>query len=203
MHALVFDVDGTLLQPSALDETLYRESVEAVLGPVWFRKTLNEYTHVTDSGILLQVFEDNGIVAETELIERIQRLFCRRLESCIAELGPIPEVEGARDLVRRASLSDDHVVAIATGGWRPSAELKLRTAGFDLGGVPLASSDDAVDRREIMRHALSHLGTEFESIVYFGDAIWDKVACESLGWRFQAVGPKLDGLRSFRGLRFG
>jgi beta-phosphoglucomutase-like phosphatase (HAD superfamily) len=203
MHAIVFDIDGTLLQSSVIDEALYRESVEAILGRVHFRESLNEYKYVTDSGILLQVFEDNGIRTDIGLNEQIQQQFYQRVKSYIVEHGPFPEVAGAKDLVRRVRMSEDHVAAIATGGWRATAKLKLTTAGFDLDGVPLASSDDALDRREIMRHALKPLGDDFESVVYFGDAVWDQAACESLGWRFQAVGAELDGLRSYDGVQIG
>ena len=61
MHAIVFDIDGTLLKSAAVDDELYRRAVSAVLGPVRFRNSLALYDHVTDSGILAQVLIDNGL----------------------------------------------------------------------------------------------------------------------------------------------
>jgi len=93
--------------------------------------------------------------------------------------------------------SDDHSVAVATGGWRATASLKLESAGFDLRGAPLATSDDARERIEIMRVALSRIGSRFESITYYGDGPWDRDACHDLGWRFVAVGSHLGGIESY------
>ena len=48
---------------------------------------------------------------------------------------------------------------------------------------------------------LSHgaLGHGLESITYYGDAPWDRVATAELGWRFEPVGPSLNGLASYNG----
>ena len=62
---------------------------------------------------------------------------------------------------------------------------------------PLATSDDAFDRAEIMRIALSSLGTTFDSVSYYGDGPWDRDACDKLGWNFVAVGSALGGLTSY------
>lgn len=75
--------------------------------------------------------------------------------------------------------------------------LKLETAGFELRGMPLATADDSHDRTEIMRIALLQLGARFESVRYYGDGPWDRLACERLGWDFVAVGPTLGGIESY------
>ena len=63
--------------------------------------------------------------------------------------------------------------------------------------MPIATSDDACDRKEIMRIALSQLGSKFSSVTYFGDGPWDRDATLELGWRFVAVGPVLGGINSY------
>ena len=60
--------------------------------------------------------------------------------------------------------------------------------------------DDSPIRVEIMRTALAAIGSEFESITYFGDAAWDRRACDTLGWRFHPVGPGLGGIISYDGI---
>ncbi len=197
MQAVIFDIDGTLLQSSEVDEAIYRESVTAVLGPVRFRDAPSDYEFVTDSGILLQVIDDNQIRADSALIAAVQQDFVHRLTVHIAAYGPFAEVDGARQLFASLMASDEYSLAVATGGWRASAELKMASAGFDIAGVPLASSDDAVDRPGIMRHALGLLDGEFSRVRYFGDGVWDREACERLGWQFEPVGPTVDGLDSF------
>jgi hypothetical protein len=91
-------------------------------------------------------------------------------------------------------------VACATGGWRATARLKLEATGFGGLDIPLATADDAMDRKDIMLTALSHLGKSFRSITYYGDGPWDKDASEQLGWNFVPVGARLGGLESYQDL---
>ena len=197
MHAVVFDIDGTLLQSAAVDDDLYRAAVRQILGNVAFRTTLAEYDFVTDSGILQQIFQDNGIPGEEATVAAVKARFVELIDAYIRVNGPFPEVPGAFRHLERYRHSPQHFVAIATGGWRQTARLKLETAGFSLTGLPLASSDDAYERVDIMKKALTRPESEFTSITYYGDGSWDKIACEALGWRFIAVGPSLGGIASY------
>ena len=93
--------------------------------------------------------------------------------------------------------SPSHGVAIATGGWKDSAVLKLTSAGFELREVPIATSSEATDRAAIMTIAAARLGDKFESITYYGDGVWDRDACAELGWQFVPVGEALSGISSY------
>jgi beta-phosphoglucomutase-like phosphatase (HAD superfamily) len=196
-HAVIFDIDGTLLKSFAEDDRLYREAVVQVLGDVRFRRTLSEYDRVTDTGILLQVLEDNDIGADRDRIADVKEAFFLRLEAHVKAVGPFVEMPGAKNVVGRLRNSETHQIAIATGGWRRSAETKLRTAGFDVSSIPLATSDDAIERTAIMELALASIGEEAASVTYFGDGPWDSQACDILGWTFRAVGPALAGISSY------
>ncbi len=197
---MVFDIDGTLLQSAAIDDALYKKSIESVLGPVQFRSSLADYDFVTDSGILSQVLEDNSIVPKPNPTVGVITQFVKLLESHIRDNGPFHEIPGARRLIDKLRMSKNHSVAIATGGWQESSELKLVSAGFDLTDVPLATSSDSSDREEIMKIALSRLGAEFESVSYYGDGPWDRDACRALGWNFIAVGAELSGINWYNGV---
>ena len=197
MRAVIFDVDGTLLQSASVDDVLYRQAVQTVLGPIEFRQSLTDYDYVTDSGILEQVFQDNKLHAEQSLVDGVKSCFGELVHDYIRKHGPFSEYPGARKLVRALQSSNSHFVAIATGGWRQTAVLKLETAGFDLVDIPLTTSDESKDRLEIMQLAIPESSLNFESITYFGDGTWDRDACRTLGWEFVAVGPDLGGIQSF------
>ena len=201
MHAVVFDIDGTLLESAAVDDALYREAVRAVLGDLRFRPSLTDYTYVSDSGILQEILVDNAIQDDPGLVDAIKSHFVDALKSHVAAFGPFPEIPGATAMLQRLDESSRHSVAFATGGWRASAMLKLDSAGLSAFGFPLASSDDAYDRTEIMRIALAGLGAGFETVTYYGDGPWDRDASRKLGWDFVAVGRVLGGLESYRDQR--
>lgn len=196
-QAVIFDIDGTLLRSSSEDDLLYKRSVESVLGSVKFRSDLADYNHVSDSGILNQLLADNGLEFDPKTVTAIKDEFLTATEEYVSKFGPFEEIPGARRLLSRLQRSDAYAVAIATGGWRHTAQFKLTSAGFKLDGVPLKTSDDAIDRVEIMKLALKALGNGLESITYYGDGPWDEVACQELGWSFRAVGTTLHGIKSF------
>jgi beta-phosphoglucomutase-like phosphatase (HAD superfamily) len=184
----------------SIDSDLYFSSILAVLGPVEFRENLIDYDHVTDSGIIAQLLADNDLAMESSVMNLIRERFVARLAEHIESVGPFPTIHGASQFIDDLRHSNEQKVAIATGGWRSSALLKLETAGIDVKGIPVASCDDSESREEIMRIALAKLGDEFESVTYFGDAEWDRRACRALGWEFVPVGSDLGGIQSYDGV---
>lgn len=197
MNAVIFDIDGTLLHSAAVDDALYRKAVQTVLGEVQLRPTLHDYPYVTDTGILQQILSDNELALEERLLEEIRSIFVTLLRDHVSTYGPFAEIPGARDFLRSLRASSSHAVAMATGGWRQSAEFKLSSAGFDVEDIPLATADDHHERTSIMEIALDSLGGTFNSVTYYGDGPWDRQACEQLGWGFVAVGVELGGLEDF------
>ena len=200
MRAILFDIDGTLIESMAVDTELYLSSISEILGPVTVREQLNDYDHVTDSGILAQLLDDNGYSFDEQTLAAVKSVFVEKIERHIETNGPFVTIDGAIEFVTRTRAAEGRRVAIATGGWRESALLKLESAGFEIDGIPVVTSDDAASRIEIMQTALAKLGDGFESVTYFGDAEWDRRACHSLGWDFIAVGPGLGGIESYTGI---
>ena len=105
------------------------------------------------------------------------------------------EVSGAADFVKSLLEAGDYAVALATGANERSARYKLRTAGIQFEGIPMATSSDAVVREHIMLLAMDRAAekyeTSFSEIVYFGDAVWDVEATANLGWKFVGIGEKM------------
>ena len=85
------------------------------------------------------------------------------------------------------------VVSIATGGWGETAKAKLKSAGFDISGLPMASSCDHYRRTEIMKIAGTRAtNNAHESLTYFGDAQWDINACTGLAVNLVIVGDRVE-----------
>jgi FMN phosphatase YigB (HAD superfamily) len=198
MDAVILDIDGTLLESNDADDELYLAAVRQVLGDVKVRASWGMYTHVTDTGILEEILRDNAMDATGTVVASVRECFIASIGRHVAKHGPFKEVPGARAFVQSLCDSTEHQVAYATGGWLGSASLKLSASGFPLHGVPLASSDDHIERQGIMLHALRQLGGGFNAITYYGDGKWDEVAARELGWHFVPVGEKLGGLARFQ-----
>ena len=198
MHAVILDIDGTLLESDNMDGSLYLAAVRKVLGEVRIRESWGLYRNVTDGGILEEILQDNSLPIEPRTLNAVKAVFVEDMARHIQRHGPFTEISGAKDFVAGLLASPSSRIAYATGGWSESAAMKLESAGFPIKGIPLASSDDYTDRKSIMLHALDQLGSKFESITYYGDGKWDETATRMLGWNFVPVGKALGGLMSFK-----
>jgi beta-phosphoglucomutase-like phosphatase (HAD superfamily) len=198
MHAVILDIDGTLLNSNEIDDMLYLAAVRKVLGQAKVRESWSLYRDVTDAGILDEIITDNALTSSAAILNAVRELFVESIRQHVEQTGPFTEIAGAREFVCGLQASSSHRVAYATGGWSASASIKLASAGFPLQGIPLASSDDYPDRQSIMVRALKQLRGEFQSVTYYGDGAWDEAASRNLGWKFVPVGEKLGGLTRFK-----
>jgi phosphoserine phosphatase len=136
MKIAVFDIDGTLTSTNAVDGHWFWASVRASLDvgpePDW-----SEFSEITDTAILADLCASHSTRSYAEIEAEVKRHFFAGLEEAAATdpLAFCP-IRGAKEvfaLVRRAGWTP----AIATGGWRQSAEIKLAAAGISTADVPL------------------------------------------------------------------
>lgn len=192
MIATIFDIDGTLVESFDFDGTSYISAIREILGEVCIDDDWSQYKNVTDTGILRQIMKKNKIQEEGQ-IEEIRKKFGELIEQYLENGGECRPTKGAISLIDKLLSNQHYKIGIATGGWKHTAKMKLRHAGFDLRNTVLFSSDDSDKRVEIMKKCLSALGNGFHRIVYIGDAVWDIQATKRLGWHFIGVGPRLKG----------
>ena len=192
MINVIFDVDGTLVDSYALDSVLFCQAVDDVLGPTKIRSDWADYTHVTDAGILAEIFQDNHIRPDGRLVSAVRERFGHLVSTALTEepCAPVPGAEAAIDILH---IRLDISVGVATGGWSQTARAKLGAAGFEPSSWIIASSDDHAERTHIMRTCQARLAEPSAPTVYIGDGEWDQIACEALGWAFVGIGGRLKG----------
>ncbi len=198
MRSIMFDVDGTLLQSYDCDAELFVEAVEDEL-QITMDQRWENYRHVSDSGILLEICENAGLASSSKEIEQgVKRRFLKKLDSYLAT-EVIEEVPGAKNFLDFLLAQKDVSLSIATGGWKESAILKLDSAGLYFEQIPLASANDHYDRTEIMTIAHRQIDDQSDdSNWYFGDAIWDQKACKDLDYNFIAIGDRVQHKHRFQ-----
>ena len=196
MIAVIFDIDGTLVESFHFDGSIYVSAVKDVLGEVIIKENWKHYINVTDTGILRQIMDENKICEEGQ-IEKVRKKFGELVRRHLENSGECQPKKGAIGLIDKFLSDQRYEVGFGTGGWRHTAEMKLQWAGFDLKNTVLFSSDDSDERVEIMKKCLLALGSRFNRIVYIGDAEWDIQAAEILGWHFIGVGIRLEGKCEF------
>src|SRR5262245_52363003 len=204
MHLVMFDIDGTLVDSAGFDTELYVEAVRSVLD-VEIDSDWNRYEHVSDSGILEEVIREARLDGEPkDLARRVQERFVGLVRDYLQRApGSVREIAGAKRLVERLLALPNVRVGIATGGWEPTALLKLEHVGIDIGKLGFASSSDASARTEIMRLAADRAmrGASYARATYFGDGAWDRRASEVLGYDFVAVGGAVPHAVAYADLR--
>ncbi len=192
MIATIFDIDGTLVESFGFDDTCYISAIREVLGEVYIHDDWSKYKNVTDTGSLRQIMEENNI-QEAGQVEEVRTKFGELIRQHFQNGGKCFPKGGATHLINKLLAAEDYEVGFATGGWRHTAKMKLRHAGFNLKNTILTSSDDGDERVVIMKKCLLQLGHCFQRIVYIGDAEWDMQATQELGWHFIGVGTRLKG----------
>tara|TARA_B110000114_G_scaffold55173_1_gene58738 strand:+ start:3237 stop:3875 length:639 start_codon:yes stop_codon:yes gene_type:complete len=190
MHLVMFDIDGTLVDTSLFEDDCFTQAVTSWID-LEIDRDWTSFSHVSDTGIINELIAQVGTDSDRKLtFQRIRTEFTGRVRAYLST-NSISEIAGASQLIAHLKRRKDVVLAIATGGWRETSELKLDSAGINYADIPFASSDDHFDRSEIMRLAEQRCGDHlFESRTYIGDGPWDKAASMALGFNFILVGNK-------------
>jgi phosphoglycolate phosphatase-like HAD superfamily hydrolase len=202
MNLAIFDIDGTLTETNTVDEICFVQAFADAHSITEINTNWMEYRYVTDSGIMFQIFHERfgRLPADDEL---------RRYKSCLVNLlethrskdcSLFAEVSGASRALTRLNLERGWAVALATGCWRVSAELKLKAAAIQSEDLPSAFAEDGLSRETILQTAMSRARqsygqSHFEKIVSVGDAQWDVRAAGTLGIPFIGVGKGDGGLK--------
>lgn len=194
MKLVVFDLDGTLTQTTAVDEDCFVRAFEEALRIFELNKNWNDYEHVTDQGILLQIFMERfgrhpDIDEHESVVTRFIDLLSVRYSSDTSDFG---EVRGATTLLHRLRSESNWAIALATGAWQRSAEFKIGRALLPVNDIPSAFSEDGPSREAIVcaaidRAVIQYRQAKFERVISVGDALWDVKTARNLGIPFLGI----------------
>lgn len=189
----ILDIDGTLIPTHQIDNECYWEAVEQVFGQHARSIDLLDYSHVSDMGIIEQwCMESLGRLPTRPELDELRELFLQMIKAISLQQPHLFHPRGGLvPWLEQSWRQPGTRLAIATGGWGNTAAYKLEFSGLARFNMPLATSDDASRRTDIMRIAIERLrlnGADTRgSVTYIGDGPWDLLASKELGWSFIGI----------------
>lgn len=210
MKLVIFDIDGTLTQTSAIDELCFRAAYAEMLDFHDISSALEACPHISDTGITRFIYQTHK---ERAPHDHEEAAICARVVTLLHEHqrhnpAHFAEVSGAVTMLERLAEKNDWVIAVATGCWRASAEMKLRAANIALHEKPAGFAEDGPSREAIVSAAIARAQqaynrTRFDKIVSVGDGVWDVKTAANLGLSFVGIGAeaRAESLRQ-NGARF-
>jgi beta-phosphoglucomutase-like phosphatase (HAD superfamily) len=187
MDLAIFDIDGTLIDSNAVDNECFLATFETAFGIPAAETDWSDYRHHTDRGLTLEFLQRAWSRDPQE--EDIARHRAAFMDALRARITALEEIRGARAFIELLQ-ARGWEIALATGAWSESAQLKLAAAGFPP-ALPLACCDKWPSREEIVIGAIA--GRRFDRIVVFGDGWWDVRAARNLNLPFIGVGDAARG----------
>jgi len=194
MNLAIFDIDGTLTATSNVDADCFEKAIYKQYGIDASNIDWGKFKHFTDSNIFSEIFAGNKgrepLQDEKSAMEACFISLLKKEQKRAPDL--FQAIPGAIEMVDWLLNESDWSIALATGSWRSSAELKLEHVGLLKYGLPLATSDVLHAREDIMLNAIdqaqiAYNHSAFERIVYVGDGIWDARCSRKLNFNFIGV----------------
>jgi phosphoglycolate phosphatase-like HAD superfamily hydrolase len=200
MKLVLFDVDGTLLDNRGVDDLCYERAFRREFGVPRVDSDWSRFAHCTDSYITREILRVHlRRDATDDEVRRAREAYVAELHTAFAARESVHAPMTGAAAAIRALKRDGWKLALASGGWRVSALLKLKHSRLPVTRLPGAFADDHVSREGITRIARERAefraGREAERVVYVGDAVWDVKACRALGLPFVGIGRADRGIR--------
>ncbi len=184
--AILFDIDGTLIDSGGAGATSWREAFQEVFG---VPADIGEYTDagMTDPEVGRLTFEK--VLGREPTPREMARLLARRntlLPRAVAESKGYRVLPGVRELLPRLC-EEGYLLGLTTGGVETAAHIKLERAHlnryFHFGGY----GSDSTDRAELTRKAIDRASTilghrlSSDEVLVVGDTPYDIAAAHGAG----------------------
>lgn len=167
--AVIFDVDGVLLDLTAAEEDAFFLAFERLHGLTGLSRDWDSYRIRNDEHIIAEILERHGLTGREEaVVADYLALLAGGLQS--GRLKPV-EIAGARALLDQLSGTR---LGIATANLLPAARLRLDSLGLWAPVAGLAfGAEGSGHKRETVARAIAATGLPKNRIVYVGDNLND------------------------------
>lgn len=174
--AVVFDVDGPLLDLTPPEEDAFFETFRLLHGIGGLSRDWDSYRVRNDREIIHEILENHLGSAFAphhydEVLSAYDRILSGGFASGALKVTPIP---GAGDLLQTLSGIDGLALGTATANIRRAAEIRLRAAGFwdHVSRYP-GAADEGGHKHQVLARVIADMGLPPERVVYIGDNLND------------------------------
>ena len=175
--AFLFDLDGTLVDSVYQHVLAWREALEraGIELAVW---RIHRRIGMSGGLFVNALLREMGQASvPREQADRARQYHAEAYARLVSQVRPLP---GARELL--AYLTEREVAwAIATSGWRESAQPALEMLGVVDGDAPIITRDQvryAKPDPDLFLAAARALDVEISASVVVGDSVWDLLAAQ-------------------------
>jgi HAD superfamily hydrolase (TIGR01549 family) len=172
--ALLFDLDGTLVDSVYQHVLAWRQALEAeqISLSVW---RIHRKIGMSGGLLMNSLLRETGLVIDPARAERLERLHAAAYRQYAGDIRPLP---GAYELL--AHLTDTGIPwAIATSGRIESAQPALDALGVNPAAVPVVTRDQVKHGKpdpDLFLAAAERLGVDIGTSLVVGDSVWDMMA---------------------------
>ncbi len=186
-YAVVFDVDGPLLDLGPAEEQAFFTPFKTLFGIEGLSNDWDSYRIRNDREIIHEILEGHlGERFEPDHYHALLDEYDRELSSGFAQgrlkVTPIP---GALQLLETLSATNGLSLGMATANIRRAAEIRLREAGmWDHVRHHPGAADEGGHKHEVLARVIAGLKLPPERVVYIGDNLNDLEAGKVNGTHF-------------------
>ncbi len=185
--AVIFDVDGPLLELTPPEEDAFFAPFRALHGLQEFSRDWDGYRVRNDLHIFEEILERHlGRKPFADELDAADRYYHDVLEQGFAtgELAATV-IPGARDLLQRLCAHEGLVMGTATANFERAAQIRLEAAGLwpFVNAYP-SGADGGGAKSDILARVVARTGLPPERVVFLGDNLNDLEAGEKNGVHF-------------------
>jgi beta-phosphoglucomutase-like phosphatase (HAD superfamily) len=194
--AIIFDVDGVLLELTRAEEELFFQPFATLCNASKLSREWNSYRIRNDQEIVAEIVEHLGLpdAEKQNITTEYLSLLRAQLESKTLATSAI---NGAETLLN--ACSKFAMLGIATANFRQAAKLRLESAKlWHHVSAHAFGADGGGHKYEILKRALRSVDLPKSNIIYIGDNVNDVEAGLMNGVRFIGFSENADRLKTLK-----
>jgi len=200
VNLIVFDIDGTLLNSTDLDDLCYQRALKDTYGISIDEFNWENFKDVTDEGVTEDILETH--LGRPPLKNEVKRVEDRMVELVEEKRKSSPELftpaKNIESVLTELIQQNEIAFCLATGAWHGSAMAKLSIMNVDLSESAFQSATGYRRRADIVNRSIEKAkliygAQSFNKVCALGDGEWDMLTAKELDINFIGVDLKNTG----------